>query len=580
MPVKTPWGDASTVFDETLALSTAWVERLPSGLVVGSGDVILTFDADSVDWTRPGVCGVAMLQPAEMGTRHGVYVTDEQGRVYAFLQKPSVSELQAAGGLLPGDQVALDIGLLRFSPEAAARLSQLAGVSETEGKLSLGNSILDDSSPIGLVRARYHGAHRPVEAGTRATPPALHALADALKGLPFWCSTVSGDFTHIGTTTLFRELMTEETEFSRLYAVQQRLGATRQPGLRSAGVVIDSVLSGGGDLGSATVVIECNLLTAVRAASGSVLHGLDGIPGPVEVPEDTVVHQVPVSTPEGRRGVVIRVYGVEDDPKASVASWNATWFGRPMLEELRSLGMDSGAGVARSAGPRMDLVECPPLPGRYGRRSLGLRAVAAACLGRLLRRAVERAGAAIAGLERPVGGQRGTRSRTFAAVKSALAHTWPSRWPRPAPTSGRCWRMRRESDRWRKPAMPCVPRLRNWRPRLPPRRPAATTPRAFSSDKPASRRRPARAHAAAFHLVERAVKAGSYGQEQLRTAPWQHAEVTVEGPARIDLGGGWSDTPPFCLDWGGTVLNIGVLLNGCYPIRTTIRRLQRTGRAV
>ena len=80
-------------------------------------------------------------------------------------------------------------------------------------------------------------------------PPALHAVADALKGLPFWCSTVSGDFTHIGTTTVFRELMTEETEFSRLYAVQQRLGATRQPGLRSAGVVIDSVLPGGGDLG-------------------------------------------------------------------------------------------------------------------------------------------------------------------------------------------------------------------------------------------------------------------------------------------------------------------------------------------
>jgi fucokinase len=82
VPVKTPWGDASTVFDETLALSTAWVERLPSGLVVGSVDVILTFDADAVDWTRSGVCGVGMLQPAELGTRHGVYVADEKGRVY------------------------------------------------------------------------------------------------------------------------------------------------------------------------------------------------------------------------------------------------------------------------------------------------------------------------------------------------------------------------------------------------------------------------------------------------------------------------------------------------------------------
>jgi fucokinase len=59
------------------------------------------------------------------------------------------------------------------------------------------------------------------------------------------------------------------------------------------------------------------------------------------------------------------------------------------------------------------------------------------------------------------------------------------------------------------------------------------------------------AQAAAFHLVE----------------------CAVEGPARIDLGGGWSDTPPFCLDWGGTVVNIGVLLDGCYPIRTTVQRL-------
>jgi hypothetical protein len=40
--VATPWGETSTVFDEMMALSTAWVERLPSGLVVGSGDVILT----------------------------------------------------------------------------------------------------------------------------------------------------------------------------------------------------------------------------------------------------------------------------------------------------------------------------------------------------------------------------------------------------------------------------------------------------------------------------------------------------------------------------------------------------------
>ena len=49
--------------------------------------------------------------------------------------------------------------------------------------------------------------------------------------------------------------------------------------------------------------------------------------------------------------------------------------------------------------------------------------------------------------------------------------------------------------------------------------------------------------------------------------------MSAEAPPRIDLGGGWSDTPPFCLDWGGTVLNIAVELNGACPIRTVMRRI-------
>jgi len=79
----------------------------------------------------------------------------------------------------------------------------------------------------------------------------------------------------------------------------------------------------------------------------------------------------------------------------------------------------------------------------------------------------------------------------------------------------------------------------------------------------------AESHRAAFRLVEQAVVAGNTGPAPRCTTPWQYATVTVEGPARIDLGGGWSDTPPFCIDWGGTVLNIAVLLNGSYPIQTT-----------
>ncbi len=84
-----------------------------------------------------------------------------------------------------------------------------------------------------------------------------------------------------------------------------------------------------------------------------------------------------------------------------------------------------------------------------------------------------------------------------------------------------------------------------------------------------------RAQDAAFKCVERAVEAGVQAKGQTLSArAWVREAVTVRAPARVDMGGGWSDAPPFCLDWGGTVLNAAVTLNGKYPIRTSIRRLE------
>lgn len=37
---------------------------------------------------------------------------------------------------------------------------------------------------------------------------------------------------------------------------------------------------------------------------------------------------------------------------------------------------------------------------------------------------------------------------------------------------------------------------------------------------------------------------------------------TVKLPLRVNWGGGWSDTPPYCNENGGTVLNVAILLMG------------------
>ena len=50
--------------------------------------------------------------------------------------------------------------------------------------------------------------------------------------------------------------------------------------------------------------------------------------------------------------------------------------------------------------------------------------------------------------------------------------------------------------------------------------------------------------------------------------------VWARSPARLDLAGGWSDTPPYTLEHGGHVVNTAVCLNGQQPIHTYVRPMK------
>ena len=47
--------------------------------------------------------------------------------------------------------------------------------------------------------------------------------------------------------------------------------------------------------------------------------------------------------------------------------------------------------------------------------------------------------------------------------------------------------------------------------------------------------------------------------------------VWGRSPVRIDIAGGWTDTPPFCLMEGGNVINLAIELNGQPPLQTYVR---------
>lgn len=525
-------GTASTVFDEMLRRASEWVQRIPCGLLVASGDVVLSFDAEAVDWSRPGVTGVGMRESLDTGAHHGVYVADPGGRVYTFLQKPGATEIRAAGGVLEGECCAVDTGLLFFDSETARQVAELAEIR---------------NPPAADLYEHFTKALTGQWQPEPGAGPFWRRLAAELRGVPFHCSVVDGRFLHVGTTRSFRAVAS------------------------AGGGVLDSVLRGETSLGPESVVLECDLDGPVRAGRGAILHGLTGHPGGIEVPDDTVVHQVPILLANGRRATVIRVYGVEDDPKIAARSGTVTWFGKPMESALRDLGIDPAQVWRTVSGEERSLWNASLFP-------LSTPEEAWACARWMM----------------GYGGDFGPRDWTrLDRLSLAESTVWAD------PQALAEARGRRFQAQWQTTAIALATAGTDLRPMLahaPGHAALVLTGRELAQraealepgnpteaaslyvqaerflERAGMAREADKSDAAAFLCVSRAVTSGCDGR---RPALGELVRdfVTVEAPVRIDLGGGWSDTPPFCLDWGGTVLNIALELRGEYPISTTVRRI-------
>ncbi|MGD0789321.1 MAG: bifunctional fucokinase/fucose-1-phosphate guanylyltransferase [Terracidiphilus sp.] len=535
LPSRTQPRGTTTVFDETLALSAAWAERISNGLLVASGDVVLRFDSSRVGWNRPGATGVAMRLDVETGGHHGVYVVGAGDQVYTFLQKPTPAEVKAAGGLLRDGRVAVDIGLLRFDPDLTVALAGLARFK------TLPAVDLYDQITRGLT-----GEWKPAsDAG-----PFWRELDSILRAperpAEFHCAVVEGEFLHAGTTRSFRSLAA------------------------GSGGVLDSVVGGSCQAGHEAVILECDLSGPVTASRGAILHGLTGLSGPVEVPEDTVVHQLPVET-AGGNGWVIRVYGVEDDPKQSIES--ATWFNRPIFETMERLGLSGdevwGAGEAPTLwNATLFPVTTPDEAWACARWMMGYASGYTVEDWRAARRL------SLAESARCADGK---------ALAEARNHRLHGIWQETVVELA-------ESDADLRPLLANLPGLA-------PAAAAGRTLRTLAHElrqgspenlthaashliqaarllgRAGFEREAEQAEAEAFTCIQDAVREGTAGELEPTPSHWRFECVHVSAPPRIDLGGGWSDTPPFCFDWGGTVLNCALEIDGEYPIETKIQRI-------
>jgi len=599
----------AALFDLILANA----EKLPAPdtghVVIMVGDVLLTLDETALNFSVPGIIGVAYPGPLERGARHGVYIVDGHvaaGRtapVRDFLQKPDATTARAHLAVDSSGRVLVDTGLLSLDPPSIGRLLTLAGLRLRRGNVTLGPGLLTDlvhgvCPPMDLyeeltmaLAPRISQSRYLKNLAYRSANPRhvrrLCRIYQVMRGVSFSVNILPYcDFFHIGTSRDLLANMSLLTKTAHTYDFRNFEGAFAAEGVNLESVfAVNSIIESVQAITGPGVFIEGAHCDENLVLEGSnVLVGLPPASGiPVHLRKETGLVCLPVGRAQpGRNAVhsaaggwVAIVFGVDDDFKGRRNQEGCRFLNAPIEEWLERYGIAPAAIWANGS------------PESLWDASLWV----VGALPDVLRHAmwIQAKG----GASRHSAAWRKGHRLSMAEILQVVNHE-------------RLIALRREIQRQvglrrlkerimaddRLPASDVVQQIRT----------AADAVEAMRQTMGACAANPAplfKARAleiargiAAMHLLPRSIfkrhgfadgrSIGKIVLEQVansmdRTvnlpdhpcpAAILHDQVVwVTTPVRLDFAGGWSDTPPFCIERGGTVLNAAITLNGQYPVQ-------------
>ena len=115
VPRILPDGRTSTIFDEFMIAMSGVASRIQSGVLVLSGDVLLLFNNLQIDFHNEDAVAISIKQTVDIGKNHGVFLADENNNVLKFLHKNSIESLKNEGAVNSQGNVNLDTGAVLLS---------------------------------------------------------------------------------------------------------------------------------------------------------------------------------------------------------------------------------------------------------------------------------------------------------------------------------------------------------------------------------------------------------------------------------------------------------------------------------
>lgn len=570
VPRELPDGRRSTLFDEFIIGMSGMPARFKEGMLVLSGDVLLLFNPLQIDMAFRGAAAISVKENVETGKDHGVFLSDSQGNVGNFLHKQSVDQLRSLGAVNNQNAVDLDTGAILLDCDLLESLFGLIGdkgkvvpkkyerfVNEKARISFYGDFLYPLASKSTLEQYLKEKAEGEICEELLACRREIWEAISSYS-LKLLCLSPA-QFIHFGTTRELLGLLTEEIDnYEFLDWRGQIFGVEENPStcaysnsyiekntkIDASSYIEDSYIYEGTEVGKSCVIAAATL-KGEHIPDHTVLHGLKQKDG----------------------SFVVRVYGVNDNPKETLEQQGA-FLGGTLKSFLDAAGLKPEE-VWKGKEHYLWNGDLYPVCDTIGQ-------------------AVE-----MAMLILDLAAGKTERAEEYRAMKRlSLQESFEN-----ADTQ--------EIAAWQAKLNTQV-RITRFLLAIEERRSIREAAAVFGNQgltKGQLEKLKAIAEKSEFGLRMRLyyylskMTKGHVSEEledkcfryicdslydaSIGKSPEEKSyhitkdEVKIELPVRVNFGGGWSDTPPYCNEHGGTVLNGAVKLNGILPVVVTVKKLDK-----
>ncbi len=310
VPRLLPDGRRSTLFDEFMIGMSTVVPRISSGMLVCSGDALLIFNALQIDFYSKGAAALSIKENVQTGKNHGVFLKDDNGDVGSFLHKQSVETLTCVGAVDQNNNVDIDTGAVIFDSNILNDLYKLV-VSDPQKyineKVRL-SFYADFLYPL-ATNATLEQFYKETPEGDFSDE--LYDCRTKLWGVlsPYKMKLIRlspASFIHFGTTRELLSLMTDEMKAYRFLGWRGNLCSNIIPNDYS---VSNSYISRKATVNAGSYIEDCYIHKNSVVGKCCVLSGvtLNG----ETIPDGVVLHGLKLDNGK----FVVRMYGVNDNPK-------------------------------------------------------------------------------------------------------------------------------------------------------------------------------------------------------------------------------------------------------------------------